>query len=75
MSEAAASPPAHAVRPGHRRRQAWFEVPVHSAARCFALTRDAREPVQLMIEYLRRPEKCQPGGPAGAWLVPYEIGG
>ena len=28
----------------------------HSAAECFALTRDARESVQLMIEYLRRPD-------------------
>jgi hypothetical protein len=27
-----------------------------SAAECFALTRDARESVQLMIEYLRRPD-------------------
>jgi hypothetical protein len=27
-----------------------------SAAQCFALTRDARESVQLMIEYLRRPD-------------------
>ena len=28
----------------------------HSAAECFELTRDARESVRLMIEYLRRPE-------------------
>jgi hypothetical protein len=28
----------------------------HSAAECFALTRDVRESVQLMIEYLRRPD-------------------
>jgi hypothetical protein len=28
----------------------------HSAAGCFALTRDARQSVQLMIEYLRRPD-------------------
>jgi hypothetical protein len=28
----------------------------HSAVDCFALTRDARESVQLMIEYLRRPD-------------------
>jgi hypothetical protein len=28
----------------------------HSAAECFALTRDARESVQLMIRYLRRPD-------------------
>jgi hypothetical protein len=28
----------------------------HSAAECFALTRDARESVQLMIKYLRRPD-------------------
>jgi len=28
----------------------------HSAAECFALTRDARESVRLMIEYLRRPD-------------------
>ena len=28
----------------------------HSAAECFALTRDARESVQLMIEYLQRPD-------------------
>jgi len=28
----------------------------HSAAECFALTRDARESVQLMISYLRRPD-------------------
>jgi hypothetical protein len=28
----------------------------HSASECFALTRDARESVQLMIEYLRRPD-------------------
>jgi len=28
----------------------------HSAAECFALTRDARESVQLMIGYLRRPD-------------------
>jgi hypothetical protein len=28
----------------------------HSAAECFALTRDAQESVQLMIEYLRRPD-------------------
>jgi len=27
-----------------------------SASECFALTRDARESVQLMIEYLRRPD-------------------
>jgi hypothetical protein len=27
-----------------------------SAAQCYALTRDARESVQLMIEYLRRPD-------------------
>ncbi len=27
-----------------------------SAAECFALTRDAQESVQLMIEYLRRPD-------------------
>lgn len=28
----------------------------HSAAECFQLTRDARESVQLMVEYLRRPD-------------------
>jgi hypothetical protein len=28
----------------------------HSASECFALTRDARESVQLMIRYLRRPD-------------------
>jgi hypothetical protein len=28
----------------------------HSATECFALTRDARESVQLMIGYLRRPD-------------------
>jgi hypothetical protein len=28
----------------------------HSASECFALTRDARESVQLMISYLRRPD-------------------
>ena len=28
----------------------------HSAAECFALTRDALESVRLMIEYLRRPD-------------------
>ena len=28
----------------------------HSAAECFALTRDARESVLLMIEYLQRPD-------------------
>jgi hypothetical protein len=28
----------------------------HSAAECFALTRDVRGSVQLMIEYLRRPD-------------------
>jgi hypothetical protein len=28
----------------------------HSAPECFALTRDARESVQLMIRYLRRPD-------------------
>jgi hypothetical protein len=28
----------------------------HSAADCFALTRDVRESVQLMIDYLRRPD-------------------
>ena len=28
----------------------------HSAAECFALTRDVQESVQLMIEYLRRPD-------------------
>ena len=28
----------------------------HSAAECFALTRDARDSVQLMIEYLERPD-------------------
>jgi hypothetical protein len=28
----------------------------HSAAECFALTRDVRESVLLMIEYLRRPD-------------------
>jgi hypothetical protein len=28
----------------------------HSASECFALTRDTRESVQLMIEYLRRPD-------------------
>jgi hypothetical protein len=27
-----------------------------SAAECYRLTRDARESVQLMIEYLRRPD-------------------
>ena len=28
----------------------------HSAAQCYGLTRDARESVRLMMEYLRRPE-------------------
>jgi hypothetical protein len=28
----------------------------HSASECFALTRDARESVRLMISYLRRPD-------------------
>lgn len=28
----------------------------HSAAQCFQLTRDAQDSVQLMIEYLRRPD-------------------
>jgi hypothetical protein len=27
-----------------------------SAAQCFSLTRDARESVRLMMEYLRRPD-------------------
>jgi hypothetical protein len=38
----------------------------HSAAECFALTRDARESVQLMIEYLRRPDLLDT-----AWVSPW----
>jgi hypothetical protein len=41
----------------------WFELArelgpdrCHSASECFALTRDVRESVLLMIEYLRRPD-------------------
>lgn len=32
-----------------------------SAAQCYALTRDARDSVQLMIEYLRRPDLLDTG--------------
>lgn len=38
----------------------------HSAAECFALTRDARESVRLMIEYLRRPDLLDTG-----WVAPW----
>jgi hypothetical protein len=38
----------------------------HSAAECFALTRDVRESVQLMIEYLRRPDLLDV-----AWVAPW----
>lgn len=38
----------------------------HSAAECFALTRDVRESVQLMIEYLRRPDLLDVG-----WVAPW----
>lgn len=33
----------------------------HSASECFQLTRDVRESVQLMIEYLRRPDLLDTG--------------
>jgi hypothetical protein len=33
----------------------------HSASECFQLTRDVRESVQLMIEYLRRPDLLDSG--------------
>lgn len=36
--------------------QGFAPVRCSSAAQCFSLTRDARESVLLMIEYLRRPE-------------------
>jgi len=38
----------------------------HSAAECFALTRDVRESVQLMVEYLRRPDLL-----AVDWVSPW----
>jgi len=37
-----------------------------SASQCFALTRDARESVALMIEYLRRPDLLDLG-----WVAPW----
>jgi hypothetical protein len=37
-----------------------------SAPECFALTRDVRESVQLMIEYLRRPDLLDAG-----WVAPW----
>jgi len=40
-----------------------------SAAECFALTRDARESVQLMIEYLRRPDLLD-----ADWVAPWTAG-
>jgi hypothetical protein len=39
-----------------------------SAAECFALTRDVRESVQLMIEYLRRPDLLDTGRVA-RWMA------
>jgi hypothetical protein len=41
-----------------------------SAAECFALTRDARESVQLMIGYLRRPDLLDTG-----WVAPWLAAG
>jgi hypothetical protein len=38
----------------------------HSAAECYQLTRDARESVQLMMEYLRRPDLLDEG-----WVSPW----
>jgi hypothetical protein len=40
----------------------------HSAAECFALTRDARESVQLMIEYLQRPDLLD-----ADWVSPWTV--
>jgi hypothetical protein len=41
-----------------------------SAAECFALTRDARESVRLMIEYLRRPDLLD-----ADWVSPWMAAG
>ncbi len=38
----------------------------HSAAQCFRLTRDARESVQLMMEYLHRPDLLDT-----EWVAPW----
>jgi hypothetical protein len=65
---AAAGQPAWPLEPGDARELSGLADAVvtlarelgpdrcRSAAECFALTRDARESVQLMIEYLRRPD-------------------
>jgi hypothetical protein len=42
----------------------------HSAAECFALTRDVRESVLLMIEYLRRPDLLDTD-----WVAPWTAPG
>jgi hypothetical protein len=42
----------------------------HSAAECYELTRDAQDSVQLMIEYLRRPDLLDE-----AWVAPWRAAG
>jgi len=42
----------------------------HSASECFELTRDMRESVQLMIEYLRRPDLLDTD-----WVTPWRTAG